>query len=265
MKPFAIILSSAVFGLGAGCYAGAEVAEVALPVEVSAAGMGPAESDLGYTVSVDRLRAAISDIAFTVPGDGLVSAPAVRGLAGGGAGVPDYGHPGHVSGGEVTGELPGALLVEATAGGAALGTATLLAGDYTGVDFFFDRAHAGHGLDPSDPLLGHTFHIEGMAARNGATITFEAILDIDEGAQLIGAPFAHSVVAGDQARLRFAIHTTEPYAGTTIFDGIDFAVLDEDGDGHVSIEPGTEAHNRMRRALQVHDYYSVITQQGELP
>lgn len=244
-----------ILALLAGCGAGAEVAQVEMPVEVSSAGMGPAVTDLDYTVRVSGLRAALADVAFTVPGDGIDTALApLRGPGG----APDLGHPGHSSGGDVTGELPGEHLIDWMADGAPLGTATLLAGDYAGVNFRFRRAHAGDGLGAGDPLLAHSVHIEGTASKGGADIAFDAVLDIDDGYELVGAQFAHGVTAGDPAHLRFELHTSEPYEGKTLFDGIDFATLDEDGDGRVAIRPGTEAHNKLRRTVQSHDYYVVI-------
>jgi hypothetical protein len=248
------------FLLAAGCGAGAEVAEVEMPVEVSAAGMTPALTDLGYTVTVTGMRAALADLAFTVPGDGLVTtqSQALRGPGG----APDYGHPGHVSGGEITGELPGERVIDWMADGAALGTATLLEGDYAGVNFRFRRAHAGDGLEAGDPLLDHSVHVTGTARRDGIDVDFDAVLDIDDGYELVGAPFEHAVRAGDPARLRFELYTSESFSGSgqTLFDGIDFATLDQDGDGQVAIGPGTEAHNKLRRTVQSHDFYAVIAQ-----
>jgi hypothetical protein len=244
--------------LAAGCGAGSEVAEVEMPVEVSAAGMTPALTDLGYTVTVTGVRAALADLAFTVPGDGLVTT-ASQALLGPGQ-APGYGHPGHSSGGEITGELPGEHMIDWMADGATLGTATLLEGEYAGVNFRFRRAHAGDGLEAGDPLLDHSFHITGTARRDGADIAFDAVLDIDEGYELVGAPFDHSVEAGDPAQLRFELQTSESFSGSgkTLFDGIDFTTLDQDGDGQVAIRPGAEAHNKLRRTVQSHDYYVVI-------
>lgn len=251
------------FALLAGCGTGAEVAEVAMPVEVSSNGTGPAITDLDYTVTVSGLRAALADVAFAVPGDGIDTTQVpLRGPGN----APDLGHPGHSSGGDVTGELPGEHLIDWMADGASLGTATLLAGDYAGVNFRFRRAHAGDGLEAGDPLLEHSVYIDGTASKGGVDIAFDAVLDIDESYELVGALFAHSVTAGDPAHLRFEIRTSEPYEGKTLFDGIDFAALDAndengaDGDGRVEIRPGTEAHNKLRRTLQSHDYYVVIAQ-----
>jgi hypothetical protein len=248
------------FLLAAGCGKGAEVAEVAMPVQVSAAGMAPALTDLGYTVTVTGMRAAVADLAFTVPGDGLVTTQAQALLGPGGA--PDYGHPGHVSGGEITGELPGERVIDWMSDGAVLGTATLLEGDYAGANFRIRRAHAGDGLAAGDPLLDHSFHITGTARRDGGEIDFDAVLDIDDGYELVGAPFQHEVRAGDPASLRFELYTSESFSdsGSTLFDGIDFAALDPDGDGQVAIRPGAEAHNKLRRTVQSHDFYAVIAE-----
>jgi hypothetical protein len=248
------------FLLASGCGAGAEVAEVEMPVEVSAAGLTPALTDLGYTVTVTGMRAALADLAFTVPGDGLVTTQSQALLGPGGA--PDYGHPGHVSGGEITGELPGERVIDWMSDGVALGTATLLEGEYAGANFRFRRAHAGDGLEAGDPLLDHSFHVTGTARRDGVEIAFDAVLDIDDGYELVGAPFQHDVRAGDPARLRFELYTSESFSdsGSTLFDGIDFATLDPDGDGHVPIHPGDEAHNKLRRTVQSHDFYAVIAQ-----
>jgi hypothetical protein len=244
-----------ILALLAGCGGGNEVTEVEMPVEVSAGGAAPAETDLDYTITVSGLRAALADLAFTVPGDGIDTSQApLRGPGG----APDLGHPGHSSGGDVTGELPGELLIDWMADGAPLGTATLLEGDYAGVNFRFRRAHAGDGLAGGDPLLGHSVYIAGTASKGGVGIDFDAVLDIDESYELIGALFEHSVTAGDPAHLRFEIRTSEPYEGKSLFDGIDFAALDQDGDGRVAIRPGTEAHNKLRRTVQSHDYYVVI-------
>lgn len=243
--------------LAAGCGAGSEVAEVEMPVEVSAAGLTPALTDLGYTVTVTGMRAALADLAFTVPGDGLTTeSQALRGPGG----APGYGHPGHSSGGDVTGELPGERLIDWMVDGAVLGTATLLEGDYAGVNFRFRRAHDGDGLEAGDPLLGHNFHITGTASRDGVDIAFDAVLDIDEGYELVGAPFEHHVTVDDPAHLRFELQTSESFSGaeTTLFDGIDFSTLDPDGDGQVAIRPGAEEHNKLRRTVQSHDYYVVL-------
>jgi hypothetical protein len=253
MKTYTMII----LALLAGCGSGSEVAEVEMPVEVSSDGMGPATTDLDYTVTVSGLRTALLDVAFTVPGDGIDTALApLRGPGG----APDLGHPGHASSGDVTGELPGEHLIDWTADGASLGTATLLAGDYSGVNFRFRRAHAGDGLPAGDPLLEHSVYVEGTASKGGVDIAFDAVLDVDETYELIGVLFDHSVTAGDPAHLRFEIHTSEPYEGKTLFDGIDFATLDQDGDGRVAIRPGDEAHNKLRRTIQSHDYYVVIAQ-----
>jgi hypothetical protein len=220
-------------------------------------GPGPAPSDLGYRVTLTRARAALRDLQFTTGGAAhagrwrrsfLALAP-VR---------PAYAHPGHAAGGEITGELPGPLLADwtATPPGAPLGTATLVAGRYTGANFRFRRATAAE-LAAGDPLVGHTFELAGSVVRDGRTVAFIALVDLDEDARLVGAPFAADIgpAAGPTLGLRFL--PTDPTApANTLWNGIDFFALAGDA-VELRIEPGQEAHNRLRRALQVHDHYDV--------
>jgi hypothetical protein len=41
----------------------------------------------------------------------------------------------------------------------------------------------------------------------------------------------------------------------SLFQGLDFFLLDGDGDDQVDIRPGQDAHNLFRRTVQVHDQY----------
>ncbi len=227
-----------------------ESTRVSATVETSAAGVAPCTSDLGYEVTLTVARVALRDLELTAPGE---QHSLLRRLI-----LPvAHAHPGHASGGKITGELPGTFAIDLAQPRAALGTATMLTGSYEGANFTFRRAAE---LPAADPLSGHTFHLEGTAARDGRTITFSAIVDIDEGARMIGAPF-QLVVAGTGApALGLALLPQDPTEAETVFDGIDFFILDGDGDDVVEIAPGAEAHNLLRRNLQVHDHYEVKAQ-----
>src|SRR5690606_3652864 len=248
----ALLLAAA---CAAACGSGQEAAEVPLPVVVSTRGAAaPATSDLGYQVTLVRARLALRDLELTVGGEvhGSALARAWGWL------VPSaHAHPGHASGGEVTGVLPGPLLVDWGEDGAPLGTAILLEGDYQGANFTFRRAGAEDDLAPSDPLLGHAIELEAIATRDGDTIWLSAVLDIDEDTPLIGAPFSLEVREGIQATLALALLPAEKIEGKTVWDGVDLAALDGDGDGRVAIRPGEDAHNVLRRAFQVHDFYQI--------
>jgi hypothetical protein len=66
------------------------------------------------------------------------------GVAGGLVDPRAWAHPGHYSGGDVTGELVGEFILDWIGGdGMALGTADLLAGDYNGFNFTFRRGGRG--------------------------------------------------------------------------------------------------------------------------
>jgi len=254
--------------LAAACGGGAEAPEVRLPVATRGA-VAAATSDLGYTVTVSRLRVAVQDLQLTVAGGdsrvlcAMSGRAAVCGRAAGEmhkVGVVEQGlvapHPGHNAGGEVTGELPGRFVLEWDGQERAVGTATLLVGDYNGANVGFRRADAGDGLAADDPLIGHTFHVVGTAARGGAVTRFDAALDIEPGTELVGAVFDHDVVETSTETLYLGFVPTDPFEGDTAFDGVDFAALPAGADG-VTIRPAEVAHNLMRRTLQVHDHYAI--------
>lgn len=243
----------------AACADPSEPPRVELPVVVDASGIVSVTSDLGYEVDVVSARIAMDGLVFTVAGEAhTASLPArIAHLF-----VPAaHAHPGHYQGGEVTGEMPGAFVVEWPADdGRELGVATLLAGTYTAANFEFARAGAAQpGGD--DPLTGHTAIISGTAAKDGVTTSFTLVVDSPEGRELVGAPFEADVRSGSRGALHFVFHTMDPNEGDTLFDGIDFAVLDADGDGVLEVAPDDadveDAYNTFRRNLQTHDHYAV--------
>jgi hypothetical protein len=235
VKTKALLLAVAV-AVGAGCSGGEEAVSVELEVRVGSRGMTAAVTDLGYTVTVTRFEVALRDLELTVGGETHEARARKRG-------GPLY-HPGHSAGGDVTGELPGDFVIDFLDDGVVLGTATLLEGDYHGANFTF-RA---------DPALdGHTFAIEGLAARDGTDHPFTAMVDLEEETQLVGAPFEAVVTAASTEPLALLALTTDPFEPDTMFDGVDFAAEP----APVAIAPGQVVHNKLRRNLQVHDFYVV--------
>lgn len=228
--------------LASACGGGSEAVQVQLPVVSDARRIETFETDVGYAITLTMARAAVRDLELTIEGEEHETGATVW-------------HPGHAAGGEVTGELRGDLVVDFLADGAALGTATLLTGPYEGANFTFRRAGAGDGLDAADPLLGHTFHVELVAERDGQMWTVTMALDLDDGARLEGAPFPHEVTEASTETLGLQLTPVDPFEGSTLLDGIDLAPLDGDGDGAIAIEPGQTAHNQIRRLLGAHDYY----------
>jgi hypothetical protein len=75
----------------------------------------------------------------------------------------------------------------------------------------------------------------------------------------VGLPLALDLGAGGEqdVELGLELFTHDPIEGDTVFDGLDFAMLDDDGDHVIVIEPDTEAYNLLRRSTQAHDYYGV--------
>jgi hypothetical protein len=227
------------------CDGGDEAIRVELPVATTGAALAATTTDLGYTVTIDRMRIAVADLEFTVAGETHQTA-AKR----------PRPHPGHSAGGEVTGELPGDVVLTWDGAGHPVGVATLLVGDYHGANFGFRAADAGDGLDADDPLLGHTFHLTGTAVRGEASVAFDAALDVAAGTALVGAVFDHAVTAASTEMLSLVFFPTDPVLGKSAFDGVEFAGLAVT-EGVARIRPGAADHNVLRRAIQIHDHYAV--------
>lgn len=252
-----LLAAVAVLSLAAGCDFDSELApRVALDVVVDGEGVSPHTSDLGYVVELSRCRVAIDTVEFTTDGEQHARAQ---------TGVVDslyelviptaMAHPGHSAGGEIVGELAGRFIFDWRDDGKVLGAATMLAADYSGANFTFAQAEQSDGIASDDPILGHTFDIAGVATTAGQQISFEAQLDQDEGRRVVGLPFDLSVDEDSDEAIGLTLQLQDPFESDTAFDGIDFLELDDDGDGHVVLAEGSEAHNRLRRNLQAHDHY----------
>lgn len=250
------LISSILLGASLACAPSQEAARVELPVVVDGSSLVEAETDLGYEVRLDTARIAARDLEFTILGEMHARAARPRPFRLWDLLVPDaFAHPGHYAGGDVTGELPGLFVLDWIAGdGEALGDAALLVGAYHGLNLTF---RAAVELPASDPLAGHTAHFAGVARSGPAEIAFTAVLDLDEGARLIGAPFSLEVDEGSDLTLGLRLLLRDPASAANLFDGVDFAALDEDGDEAIEILPGDAAHNIVRRALQSHVFYGV--------
>jgi len=233
---------------------GREAVVVDLPVVVDTDLVAPVETDLGYTVTLTQARTAVADLEFTILGEEHESMAARLWDAL----VPTaHAHPGHDGNGEVTGELPGNYIVDWMQPDQVLGVAAVLTGDYNGANFLFRVADADDGLAGDDPLLGHTMYLEATAVRDSETFQVQITLDLEAGTPLIGAPFDLAVSELGDDVIELELTPLDPFEGDTAFDGIDFAALDEDGDGVVVIEPYQPTHNVLRRAFAAHDHYFI--------
>lgn len=240
-----------------GCSVSQEATRVELAVELDASKVEATTSDLGWTVELTAARIAATDVQFTIQGemheDGATAWLPSWILA------RAWAHPGHYAGGDVTGELPGSFVFDWIGhDGMALGVAEMLTGDYNGMNFTFRAADANDGLTDGDALMGHAAYFAGTATKDGVTITFTALLDIDAGTQMVGAPFELVVTDTTKDTLGIQFLPTDPVEAKSLFDGLDFAALDDDGDGAVDIVPGDEAHNILRRTIQSHVHYDAV-------
>lgn len=255
-------MATGLFLLAGACEpGGSEPAAVSLPVVAADDGILPCTNDLGWAVSLDEARVTLGDLEFTIEGETHAAGPSAAWVRVaqrvGGLLVPSASaHPGHQAGGEVTGALPGDFAADLIAG-MDLGVAVLLAGDYHGVNFSFRQAGTADGLDPDDPLVGHTAMLSGTAAKDGATIVFSAVLDVGPGTRMVGGPFDLAVREDTGATLALTLYTVDPSENDTLFDGLDFGALDADGDGVLAIGPGEAAHNILAKMLVRHDHWGI--------
>lgn len=240
-----------------GCSASQEATRVELPVELDASKLDASTSDLGWTIELTTARIAATDIQFTIQGE-MHDSSATAWLPGWILSRA-WAHPGHYAGGNVTGELTGSFVFDWTGhDGMPLGVAEMLTGDYNGMNFSFRAAGASDGLAEDDALLGHSAHFAGTATKDAVTIAFTAVLDVDAGTQMVGAPFELVVADSTKDTLGIQFLPTDPVEGKSLFDGLDFEALDDDGDQVVDIIPGDEAHNILRRTIQTHVHYDAV-------
>lgn len=229
----------------AACGGTTEAPTVALPV-TSSAPLAPVITDLGYEVTLTRARAGVTGVVFTLEGDVAEAGDAIF-------------HPGHSAGGEVAGELPGDHVLVWDGAAHPLGDATLTVGAYFGADWTW-RAVAAAELGDGDPLAGHAVHLEGVARKGGVEHPFDAVLALDDGAALTGAGFELEVTEAADATLAIALLPADPVEGDTIVDGVDFAALVPGITGVIAIRPGSPPHAVLARAVQVHDHYTITSE-----
>jgi hypothetical protein len=234
-----------------GCSA-EEAPRATVAVEAAAGPIAAVETDLGYRVTLTEARVALGDITFTIAGEVHTASWS--------PGLFDWlvptasAHPGHYQGGEVTGELRGQLIVDFLAERPTrIGLATMLVGTYTAANVTLEHAVS---LPEGDALRGKTAVFAGTAERNGVTHAFEAVIDSPVGREITGVPCAVDITNDAPATLTLRLTPFDDLESDTLFDGLDFAALDRDGDGQVTITPeeSGDAYDLLRRTFQTHDH-----------
>ena len=221
------------------------------------------DNNLGYSIELNEVRIAIDDLQFTVAGEAHASLfEKVSDFIF----SPAYAHPGHYEGGEIVGELKGSFIADwFNTGNNSLGTGRLLGGTYTAANFYLGRGSAD-ALGGSDPLIGHTAIIGGVATRSGESVAFTIVVDSADGRYIVGVPFEAQIDGNSFGTIGFGFAIQNPINNEldTIFDGIDFLALDTDVDGILSLEPPAEgaavddtvrAYNIFKAKFETHDHY----------
>ena len=83
-------------------------------------------------------------------------------------------------------------------------------------------------------------------------------VDSPEGRLIVGVPCVLAVTEGASPTFAFELLLRDPNESDTLFDGLDFAALDSDGDGEVVLSEAAtpDAYNLLRRTLQTHDHFN---------
>lgn len=253
-----------------GCEPSRDPPRVERPVRADSGGIVVSTSDLGFEVELSQARLAVESFQFTTAGELHTAGLGPHWVAQ--LVPPAHAHPGHYEGGEVIGELRGRFVVDWFGGdGDELGEATLIVGSYASVNFTFVRAEATDGLETDDPLLGHTALLAGVARKGDAEIAFDFLLDAHDDRQLVGVPFESEISEKNDVELGFRLLPKDELGDDMLFDGVDFAMLDADGDGRVALRPDAtepaqvDTYNEIRRKLETHNHYGFATHVGEPP
>src|SRR6478736_802715 len=243
-----------------GCQPAQEAPRFELPLVVDERGIETTTNDLGFDIALSEARVAVSDFQFTTAGELHTASLPERlwSLV-----VPSaFAHPGHYEGGEVIGEAQGHFLVDWFGEDRhELGTATLITGSYTSVNFTFARAGMDDDLAGNDPLLGHTARFAGVASKDGDDFEFEIVVDSPEDRQLVGVPFEAEIDENSELSIGFELVPHDDLGEDNLFDGLDFAALDTNEDGEVYLSPDStdetmvDAYNVFHRTFQTHNHY----------
>ncbi|HKY40291.1 MAG TPA: hypothetical protein VJN18_30360 [Polyangiaceae bacterium] len=243
----------------AGCSGAEEAKRVERQVVTGCDGLA-VTTDLGYEVELTSARMVADDLQFTIAGESHTSM--WRRLSNWVVPIAQA-HPGHFQGGEVTGELPGHFVLRFEPSQTyEVGIATLLVGTYQSVNLTLASAST-EDVEKGDPMLEHTAYLSGIASSQAGTWGFEVVLDSPAGRQLIGILFEEKVAETTAETLALHLSPLDRLENDTLLDGVDFAALDADADGHVLIDSAATdeavvtAYNLIHRVFQSHDHFMV--------
>lgn len=189
----------------------------------------------GTSFELTNVEVTMGDLEFTTGGEAHTAMlPSLWDIV-----VPSaHAHPGHFSGGEVLGELPGIFTTNLLLGG-QLGEAQLLEGEYQGLNFAFGPSEQNTSM-----------RIAGIARWEGNEREFSIDWVSTPDVQVIGIPFEANVAADDETQqIHISIKLTND--GQTILDDLEF-VVDE---RPLALGPDDEGSNRIKRKMLTHDFY----------
>jgi len=217
-----------------GCLESEEAKRVEIAVEVLPSLSAPVMSSSGFEVNITEASVVFRDFEFTIKGEEHASLWDLL--------IPSaFAHPGHYSGGQVTGELPGAFEVDLLVG-RELGMASLIVGTYEGANLSFGTLAEASG----------SLRIAGVATRDQDVVEFELDVEMEPTFQVIGIPFAAEIREKEDRTIYLRVLDHDGITG--IFDGLDLESR-IGVEGSVILEESDV--NRVRRRFLGHAFYSL--------
>lgn len=247
-----------------GCAQNEEASRVSVDVVSEAVEVLSAETDDGATVEITKAIFLITDLRFT--GAGEAHASSLLDMLYGWVVPEARAHPGHTTGGTVTGELGGRFLVNPFTH-QTWGPAELLVSNYESCNFKWGRAtendlrRENNGPAEAAPALdGYSVFLSGTIATRLGTKAFVARVNV-EGKEVQGVPFSTRINQASHGPIRFHFLPVDPIEGDTLFDGIAFDSLPLGDDGTVEIsndapsESTRKAHDLLESRFLTPDHF----------
>jgi len=200
-----------------GCPAADEPALVGVSVSAVSARGTTFETEQGYEISLEEGTVVVGDLHFHEPKsveEGAAIGRRARRPEPGGV----LAHPGHDMSGDVRGELAGTFVVDLLAEEAALDEADFYEGSYETASLLL--------VEPEGSEF--TAVLAGTADTGGGAIPFE--LAVDHAEAVLGIAFETEIDALAAPSVTLVVDPA------SILGHLDFAALDGDGDGTVTLQ-----------------------------
>ncbi len=252
MRDLLGLLAGATLLATTGCPGGEDPVLVAVSIEAASALEAVFETDTGYEISLEEGLIVLGELHFHEPRPVARRGPTPLAPFRWATGPAiARAHPGHDMSGDVRGELPGTFAVDLLGPEVLLGEGSFWAGEYASASLLVQQEGVdGDAELPADSsVAGHTLVLAGTASGGDGEIPFDLV--VDHTATVGGIPFETSVTAEAPPTLTLELDPA------VILAHLDFAVLDADSDGVVTMDDEGVA-NPLRFGLESNLAYRFV-------